>query len=387
MTRRPTKTKAPGAKFPAGVRERKRADGTMRLWWEPSAEQRAKGATPVELDPLRLTWSMRRATELNKKGWTRARAPRVGRTMNELIDDFQSSLAFKLLRPRTQINLRSHGRMIADKWGTDLIVDFSKPVIRRWYETLYAARGPAAALAIIRSMGRMFTHAELRGWRPEGTNPCTKLGLVVPKGRRHTIGWAELDALMTAADTIGNHAVGHAILLSMLAGQRQTDILGARRENFHQLPAKDDGAEGGWIWNLEQSKRGQIAWAALHDELAMRLTPLLTSTAKGPLLIDARTGRPFTPDLFQKRWKAVREAAVKAGQLSLIKMQFRDLRRSFGALGRAAGVSKSDLADVLGNSAATDQFLADVYMSPQIETVTRAVRAIERPTPDERKKA
>lgn len=214
----------------------------------------------------------------------------------------------------------------------------------------------------------------------------------VPKGRRRNSGWAQLDALLATADKLGHPAIGDAIILSMLQGQRQTDVIGARRENFHQHAVPGPKRKGAaprtaWIWALEQSKRGQMAVAALHPETVTRLAARLARTDDGPLLVDDVTGRPWTADLFGKRFRIVRDAAVAAGHLDLKGLQFRDLRRTFGALGRAGGATKADLADVLGNSAATDQFLSDVYMAPQIATVLRVVEAIARPEKETRKRA
>ena len=91
-------------------------------------------------------------------------------------------------------------------------------------------------------------------------------------------------------------------------------------------------------------------------------------------MVDDRTGRPWAVTLFCHRFAEIRDAAVKAGFPALRELQFRDLRRTFGRLSRRGGATKSDVADVLGNSAATNQHLADIYMSPEIETAGRAAQ-------------
>ena len=63
---------------PAGLRERRRSDGTVRIWWEPSAAARALGFSVVELDEKRLTWSRREVEKLNTE---LARAQRNGRRL------------------------------------------------------------------------------------------------------------------------------------------------------------------------------------------------------------------------------------------------------------------------------------------------------------------
>ncbi|SOC09613.1 hypothetical protein [Rhodobacter maris] len=104
---------------------------------------------------------------------------------------------------------------------------------------------------------------------------------------------------------------------------------------------------------------------------------------------------PDGEDRFQRRWATLRRTAAAAlaaegaaaAAEALAGLQFRDLRRTFGALSRAGGATKDDTADVLGNSAAVDQHLADIYMAPQLETSGRAVTAVQRPQKQERKKA
>lgn len=365
---------------PAGLRERARADGTVRLWWEPPAEARAKGMKPVELDATRLTWSVRRAAELNRDAAKGPPKPTAGRTVDHLIDDYEASLAFRSKPATTQGSYRRFLRQIRAKWGPRLVADFDKPTMATWYEALHDAKGPYMAMHLIRHFSILFSHAELRGWRPEGSNPCAKLKIETPKGRRRALDWAEYDALVAAADRLGLPAMGDAIALSMLQGQRQTDVRTARREHFHQV-------ESLWVWNFERSKRGNAAFAVLHPETVARLGARLDRDEPGPLLIDDKTGQPWSETLICQRFAEVRAAAVKAGHPSLKDVQFRDLRRTFGRLSRRGGATKSDVGDVLGNSAATNQFLGDVYMSPEVETALRAVVAIKRPEEEKRQRA
>lgn len=387
MTRRPRRLiDSP----PPGLRERPRADGTVRIWWEPSAEARARGMRPVDLDDNRLTWSVRKAEELNKEAAKGPRKPTVGQTINHLIDDYEASLGFRRRKPKTQSDYRSSNTIIRAKWGATLAADFTKPVINTWYEAIYEARGRYMALKLIRAMSILFSHAELRGWRAEGSNPCQKIKMEIPKGRRRVSDWDELDALLAAADRAGLPNVGHAILLSALQGQRQTDVITAGRPEFHQLVVGgDDGTDPQmiWVWFNTQSKRGNETFAVLHPETVARLVDVLARGDDGPLLIDDRTGRPWSPRLFGDRFAEVRAAAIEAGCPSLAGLQYRDLRRTFSRLSRRGGATKSDVADVLGNSADVDQHLGDIYMSPEIITALRAVSAIQRPKKDERKRA
>ena len=373
------------------LRQRRRTDGSWRVWWEPTAEVRALGFDVVELDAARATWSAREARRLNAEV-ERARktgiAPRAaGGTIDSLIGEYRKSSAWKKLRPKTMQSYEGNLRLISRKWGHRRVVDFTKPVMFTWYETLAEASGKHQALALIRAMSILFSHAERIGWRPENSNPCTRLGAEVPKGRTRTATWAEYDALLAAAAAAGLPSMGLAVQLAALSGATETMLVTATIGEFRQ--ARVDEAEV-WAWARVRTKRDTFAVLEVHPYAVPALEAAIAgrNDPDAALLIDERTGRAYAPDLFRKRWAEIREAAAKAcPSIDRAALQFRDLRRTFGHWSRAGGASKDDTGDVLGNSAATDPRLAEVYMATQFMTARRAVLAIERPAEDARKRA
>ncbi len=377
---------------PAGLRERRRSDGSTRIWWEPSASARELGFVTVELDEKRLTWSRRQAEKMNaeleraqKSG--RREAPRgSGRTVEALIEDLRRSVAWTDdIAEKTRQSYDTLFRQIIAKWGPRQVREFTKPVMHTWYQTLYRTKGEHMSVALIRAMSRLMSHAEMIGWRPEGSNPCFRLKMKTPKGRSRSASWREIDALVAAADRIGLPSIGTAVLLSLFQGQRETDIMLATCGAFQERITRADGQRRARIqWTFTRSKRGNAGAMWLHDEVAPRVRELIKGVAADRrLLRDERTGADYDEDLFQRRWREVREAAItadKAGKLAdLAGLQFRDLRRTFGVLSRSGGSTKDDTADVLGNSAAANPQLAEVYMPSQLDTASRAVDAIQRP--------
>lgn len=386
MTRRP--------KHPVGLRLRERADGTLRCWWEPNAAARKAGFTKsVELDAERMTWSHREAERLNREvAAVQAGKPlpargATGRTIEDLIETYMRSRRFAGLAEATKADYRGKFSLIRKKWGSRLVADFSKPVVNAWYETLIEHAGAHQALSLVRGLSLLFSHAEIIGWRPEGSNPCARLGLKTPPPRKRVLTWAEIDALVAAAEGLGFHAMATAILLSVLEGQRQADVIAARRDAFDFVTVPGDEAPS-WVWSFTRSKRGNEGVLPVHPDLVERIAAARTRPAPGDaLLVDDVTGRAFSASLFRHRFAAVREAAAKAVP-SVDDVQFRDLRRTFGALARAAGASREDVGDVLGNSAATDPRLGETYMPPSYHTSRRAVLSIRRPAADDdRRKA
>lgn len=372
-------------KRPAGLRFRENARGETVAWWAPNASARALGFANVKLDGNRPTWSAREAERLNRdvearrKGETPLAKP-GSRTVDDLIETYKRSRQFQGRKPATQRDYLGAFRLISRKWGAQPVSEFSKPVMYAWYETLCDSAGQAQAVALIRKMSLLFSHAELLGWRAEGSNPCSKLKMAVPAPRDRWLSWAEIDALVATADRLGLVATGTAILLSVLQGQRQTDVIEAAPGDFThvEVPGEKDAGRI-WIWSLTRSKRGNRGVTPLHPEIIPRVrAALAVNHNRDTLLIDELSGKPFSPDAIKARFVKVRKAAAEE-MPSLGDVQFRDLRRTFGVLARAAGANKADVGDVLGNSAGTDPRLGLTYMPPTFYTARRAVDLVRRP--------
>ncbi|MBQ0752204.1 MAG: hypothetical protein KBT70_18575, partial [Roseovarius sp.] len=136
-----------------GLRQRQRADGTWRIWWEPKPAERALGFSATELDATRPALSIRQATQINADV-ERARKgePRKGtsgpRTIDALIVDYRKSRFFLDKRPATQRSYNINLNAIAKKWGPHRVADFTKPVMHEWYETIRDRSGPDQALQL-----------------------------------------------------------------------------------------------------------------------------------------------------------------------------------------------------------------------------------------------
>jgi integrase len=299
--------------------------------------------------------------------------------------DYLSSRYFTGLAVKTQAEYRKLIPAVLAKWGEDPVAALTKPMAARWYEDLLATGKPRMAQALLRMASILFAHAEVRGWRAESSNPCAKLRMATPAPRARVVTWAEYDALLDAAQAQALPSMGAAITLSYLAGQRETDVYQARRGDF----TLTDMAIGGvtvqvWVWSLVRSKRKTTGSITLHDEAAPVIAAILARPAPADafLLVEERVGRPYDEHLFAKRWAEVRARAAEACPSILAQgdaLQFRDLRRSFGAHARRAGASREDVGGVLGNSAATDPRLERTYMPPDLVTTHRAVQAVQRP--------
>jgi hypothetical protein len=388
MTRKPQE---PVFNPPIRLRQRLRATGTWRVWWEPRPEDRILGFDAVDLDASRPDWCRREANRLNAevtraaKAGSRSGAPGRGRKIEDLIRLYKSGTAWSRLAIKTHDSYGKLLTIIQDKWGQSSVAEFDKPVMHTWNETLVTARGGTMAVRLIRMMSILFSQAELNGWRPENSNPCFRLKLQTPAPRSRQADWAEFDALVATAEHLGFHAAALAIRLAWFQGPRQTDVLQARRGAF-ALRAIEQGAAPEWVWTFVRSKRGNLGVMPIHAELVPHLRRALLDAGTAdrprgpddPLILDDAVGRMYDEHLFAKRFATIRATAAK--QLPAIaSLQFRDLRRSFGVQARRGGASDNDVGDVLGNSVARNALLQETYVPPSFYTAARAVHAVTRP--------
>lgn len=379
---------------PKGVRQRRRADGSWRVWWEPTPEARARGFAAEEISADRI--GMRRAQQLAAMAEAAAGAAAAGagrvlrgdRTVRALIADYLRDPHFLGLRPATQADYRKAFVAIDRDWGDRLVATVAKADVRAWRADLLACRRPwqrAAgagetrawqARAMTVKLSVLLAHAEIEGWIPEGSNPALRLdgrrkqplGAMAPRAR--VASWDELGALLRAARELGDVSMAVAIALAALTAQRQADIVGATLDAF-----RHDG-----VWSLIRSKRGNLGRIALHPVAHGAVREWLARRPPGgeALLLCERTGKPYSADLFRKVWGAARRKAAETHP-GVETLQFRDLRRTFGHLARLGGADKGDVAATLGNRSDRDAALEITYMPTSDQVAARAVAAIEAP--------
>lgn len=175
--------------------------------------------------------------------------------------------------------------------------------------------------------------------------------------------------------------------LSLFQGQRQADVLAARVGAFRQVtwPALECDRvveRRGWAWIFTRAKRATEGGMPVHPEnLALIERRHRETNDPDALLLPGRTGL-WRVDEFQKDWAALRKRATEILS-SCATIQFRDLRRTGAVWARQGGASKSDVGDVLGNTAAQNAQLTTTYMPASFETSSRAIGAIRRPGREE----
>jgi integrase len=362
-----------------GLRDRQRADGTWRLWWEPSAAQRALGAAAVEFDAGKPGHAAREARRLNTQWSGQPQPVKIrGRSVSDLIHAYRGSRFYQDRRATTRQQYDTDLKVIEGKWGPHAVALFDKPTVSAWYETNLDRMGVWRAKALNTMLNILMGHAEILGWRPENSNPCSRIKITTPPVRARVASRAEASALMKAARALKEWDMLAAILLGIAAGQRVTDIREVAPADFYQVKI---GTRRVMVWQLTQSKRGRQVDVPLHPAVAPLVRMLISrAKAKGysTLLVDTVTSKPFAK---RRMWGAFdRIRAVASVTVPSVKdLRQQDLRRTFSNLSRAGGSTVDDVADVLGNTAAIDPRLRETYMAAQLATQLRAVEAISLP--------
>ncbi|SFI59977.1 hypothetical protein [Albimonas pacifica] len=380
--------RAKGGKIPPRLRDRERADGSWRLWWEPTPAERHLGFEVVELDPNRLTWSLRQAEGLNRRV-QRARegsmlSAGATRTVSALAAKFRASPRWGKLKPATRRDYDETLRRIEKKWGATRVAAFTKPIVYEWYETLYREKGASLAAHDVRVLSVLMTYGELVGWVTD--HPALRLKLETPPPRDRVVSWEEFGDLLASAEKLQRPGVALGIAIAWYQGQRQTDVLAACAGDFIE---REEEGEALLVWAFERSKaragsEAKHAAMPIHDELRPLLDARLAELAGGgpapdPLApVVAFGGQAYAADTFRHHFAQVRAAAAKR-MPSLRDVQFRDLRRSWAWWSREGGASERDRADGLGNQSDRNPRLGQTYNPPAFDGARRAVQAMKRP--------
>lgn len=367
-----------------GLRQRRRVDGTWRVWWEPTAAEARLGARAVDLSTRKPGDAQREAIRLRDHwaGVATGQPRRRAGSVDDVIQDYQRSRHWAKLRETTRASYLVDLRAVSARWGAEAAAALTTAEIDRWYEALLADKGRFRARALLRMLSIVLTHAQRLDLVQ--ANRCQPVSTLAPPRRSRRGTAEELAALIAATRRLRLRSVRAALMLVLFGGgQRQIDVLSARPQDLSRVRLQLAGMVAPrpfLVWHLVRSKRGNAGTLVINPQAApvLRLQMRLAATRGLPLIHDEATGQPYSKRLFFARWCAVRAEAARSVP-SVATLQWRDLRRTFSTLARAGGASVDDVADAIGNTAARDDGLRETYMPAQMETSARATLAVRLP--------
>lgn len=347
-----------------------RKRGGARHYWQPNAELRAAGWAPVGL-PDDEAQAIQRARELNAALEARRRAtgllypppPAPAKaapaapaaapgSVNELIWRYKTSRFFVEKRPKTKKGY-DWCLQIIGQWAGDLrVTELDAEDVQDLYASL-RAKTPAKANAVIRVLRLLLANAMRFGYRKD--NPARSPGLVgaQPSGRL----WSrdELDLVIEAADRAGRPSIGTAVLVNFWLGQRPTDIIRLRWDQF-----RDGGFE------ICQSKTGARVFVELPAEALTRLAEERArldarKVVSTHVVVSEMTGRPYDEYHFTHSFARIRDRAA-AEWPPAATLQFKHLRHTAVTELAAAGCETAEIANITGHTIKSVETILERYL-------------------------
>lgn len=324
--------------------------GTLRYFWQPRTEWQALGWKPRRIpegwaalaDAAELeAKAIAAAQDLNREldAWRLAKAaptaaaekpPLAGeglplpavaatqpspRTVDALIALYKASPRFTLKRLSTQRGYRQCLDILAAWAGQAPVKAMETPRFVKFYEEMFEAT-PAKANAVMRVARLLFADSRRRGWR--GDNPAEKLGLIALDAAGLVWPREAVTAFVAAADAMGRHSIGTAVMVDEWLGQRQGDVLALGRNLLnpagHQLRQKKTRAGvvlpvhmiPHLVARIEAELAAQEAWRANLKPADPRRAVVSTR-----LILSEETGLPYQVDNFRHLFAEIRAKAAE----------------------------------------------------------------------------
>ena len=229
-----------------------------------------------------------------------------------------------------EVNRKYLRNQILPWFGGMNIADIAKTDVQRWFASLRATPVSADRSAPILSV--IMRQAELYGYRPEGSNPCTGIRRYRRKGRERFLSEAELRRL---ARVLENHETRHPrhvafVRLLLLTGCRKGEILALQWSDYRE----------GRLF-LRDAKTGpRTVWLSAPAREVLDRLP-----RQGPWVFPSpqRSG-PLSATALDVFWQRVREEA------GLAEVRLHDCRHTYASIAILRGESVMTTARLLGHN-------------------------------------
>ena len=260
-------------------------------------------------------------------------------------------------KPRTMTVNRGYLRNQILPWfGGMNIADITKQEVQPWFASLRAT--PVAADRSAPILSVIMRQAELYGYRPEDSNPCTGIRRYRRKGRERFLSEAELRRL---AQVLDSHAVRHpgpAAFIRLLL------LTGCRRDEIRTLQWSDY-REGRLF--LPDSKTGpRTVWLSAPVREVLEGLP-----RQGRWVFPSpRRQGPASVTVFEIFWYRVREEA------GIADVRLHDCRHTYASIAIMQGESVTTTARLLGHNDAQTTLKYAHLSDRSVREATDALAAI-----------
>ena len=236
------------------------------------------------------------------------------------------------------------------------IADITKQDVQRWFASLRATPVMADRSAPILSV--IMRQAELYGYRPEGSNPCTGIRRYRRKGRERFLSGAELRGLAKVLDSHEARHPGHVafIRLLLLTGCRKSEIATLQWTDYREgcLFLRDGKTGPRTVWLSSPAR-------AVLDGLPRQGRWVFPSP---------RTRGPVSSSVFERFWSRVRE------ETGIGDVRLHDCRHTYASIAVMQGETVMTTARLLGHNDAQTTLKYAHLSDRSVREATDALAAI-----------
>ncbi|MDE0046584.1 MAG: tyrosine-type recombinase/integrase [bacterium] len=234
-------------------------------------------------------------------------------------------------KPRTlNVNLCYLRRQILPWFKRRSIGEITRNDVQRWFASLRAT--PVAADRSAPVLSVILRQAEVYGYRPEGTNPCTGIRRYRRRGRERCLSHDEIRRLIRVLD--GKHKkrplLAAVVRLLLFTGCRKSEILTLRWSDYREgkLYLADSKTGPRTVWLSSPARR-------VLDRLPRRHSWVFPSP---------RGKRHLSAGALARFWYGVREEA------GIGDVRLHDLRHTYASVALAHGETVLTIGRLLGHN-------------------------------------
>ena len=243
-------------------------------------------------------------------------------------------------------------------WAKRQLSAIKKPDVQTLHAKLGKEVGPYAANRLLALLHKLFNFATDCGW--EKANPARGIKKFKEQSRDRFLQADELPRFFQALAEEPNDTARDYILLSLLTGARQANVLAMRWEDIHFERA---------TWTMPTTKNGEAHTLPLVPE-ALTLLHTRQALTDSPWVLPGpgATGHLVEP---KKAWARILERA------GIKDLRLHDLRRSLGSWQAATGANLSIIGKTLAHkNVSTTAIYARLSLDPVRASMEQATQAM-----------
>lgn len=335
---------------------------------ETAAIEAAKGLNS-EIDEWRLTGAIKKPKATKKH-------PRSCEALADLYtggeDETKAAPRWKKLSANSRRDYKSKLNIFKAEFGDIAVAALRKSDLYTWWEELYTERGHTMANGTIAVTRSLLSYAVMKGWRHD--NPAKQLGLETVPVRCVVWSPSEIERLVATADEMELWSIGDAIVLALHTGQRESDCLALKWQKT---------ADGRAVF--KQGKTGARVSVPFTPALEARLAAIQARRSSqqvvpldAEVVLEEKTGLPYTQNRFSKLFRKVREKAAAHKDFAAIATKwFLDLRDTAVTRLALAGCTVPEIRAITGHTLETVHQVLQHYLALDDRMATNGIERLK----------